>query len=183
MRFSKLATLCGFLHALLVLLHLVALAAFFTTLNRHPPTVSPTGHVGVEIASQIFATVGSSRFIPHSRVAHDLSPLQLYCAILVLVTQQLALRRNLQVRQTLSAIHDKSAAWSGLGASVLALVRQRTLNTDVWGVLQVVLYLVAIFALHVTIPSTLLVSPAQVVVNQRHPTQLAYQLISHNVDA
>ena len=108
-----------------------------------------------------------------------MSCLQLYCAILVVVTQNLALRRNLQVRQTLSAIHDKSAAWLGIGSSLLALLRQRKLNTDVLGVLQITIYLVLLFTLHITIPSMFLVSATQSTNGLMYTTQLAHQRVGN----
>ncbi|KIJ18128.1 hypothetical protein PAXINDRAFT_154045 [Paxillus involutus ATCC 200175] len=73
-----------------------------------------------------------------------------YQGALIVITQQLALRSNLLRRQTLTALHDKSVAWGGLGASILSLWRQVSVPAAVHGTLCVVLYLVSISILHVS---------------------------------
>ncbi|KAJ7469569.1 hypothetical protein FB451DRAFT_1400408 [Mycena latifolia] len=45
----------------------------------------------------------------------------IYSALLVYVTQTLSTRRSLRMDQTLMAIHDSAAAWSGIGAAVVYL--------------------------------------------------------------
>jgi hypothetical protein len=49
---------------------------------------------------------------------------QIYTTGMLVTTQQLALRRNLVQQQTLTATHDKSAAWNGLGSALLSIWRQ-----------------------------------------------------------
>ena len=175
---------CLSLHVLLVILHVILVAIYYSTLLKNPPAVSSFGHTAIVVASQVFSTV--RLFSYPTKFAEQTVPTsnpysKLYCAILVLVTQHLALRRNLHIRQTLSAIHDKSAAWLGLGASFLALARQRTLNTDVLGVLQIVLYLLLVFVVHITIPSTLLVAPGHSNIEGTYSTQLAHQyMLNYN---
>ena len=70
----------------------------------------------------------------------------------MLLTQRLALRRAFHVRQTLSALHDKSTAWLGFGSSVLTLAAQTKVRTAPLGVLAIVVYLGGIFVFHITTP-------------------------------
>lgn len=48
--------------------------------------------------------------------------LQIYTAILVFVTQKLAMRRNLRAYQTLTATHDNISSWMGLGSALATLI-------------------------------------------------------------
>ncbi|KAH7917960.1 hypothetical protein BV22DRAFT_922494 [Leucogyrophana mollusca] len=73
-----------------------------------------------------------------------------YSAGLVLSTQRLALRRNLVSYQTLTATHDLSAGWAGLGSALLSLWRQTSVRASLFGTLCVALYLGGIAVLHVT---------------------------------
>lgn len=84
--------------------------------------------------------------------------LKLYLALLVLVTQRLALVRDLRTQQTLTAIHDKTSAWLGLGSSLATLVDQVKVPATVSGVLFIVLYLAGIAVLHVVIPAAISVN-------------------------
>jgi hypothetical protein len=72
---------------------------------------------------------------------------------MVMFTQRLALQRDLAQRQTLTAIHDKSSAWLGIGSAVVGVVQQMKLQTAVWGVILIALYFLGVFTLHVSIPS------------------------------
>jgi hypothetical protein len=67
--------------------------------------------------------------------------------------QQLSLRRNLDIRQTVTAFHDKHAAWAGSGAALTTLYRQRHLRTAFSGLFLVALYVFGASALHITTPS------------------------------
>jgi hypothetical protein len=67
--------------------------------------------------------------------------------------QQLALRRAFHKRQTLTAVHDRHAAWSGLGSALTTLYSQRKRTTSVWGILFVTAYLLGTTVLHITTPS------------------------------
>ncbi|KAJ7186538.1 hypothetical protein C8R46DRAFT_1206535 [Mycena filopes] len=49
-----------------------------------------------------------------------------YSALLVFVTQTLFMRRSLQITKPLTAIHDTSAVWTGIGSAVLHLWLQMT---------------------------------------------------------
>ncbi|KAJ7697718.1 hypothetical protein B0H17DRAFT_1130312 [Mycena rosella] len=77
----------------------------------------------------------------------------IYCAILVYVTQTLAIRRNLEMNRTLTATHDTAAAWAGIGSATIRVWRQKTIPASVFGVFTVFLYLGNITTLHITTPS------------------------------
>ncbi|KAF7795220.1 hypothetical protein EIP86_006370 [Pleurotus ostreatoroseus] len=70
-------------------------------------------------------------------------------------------------RQTLSAIHDKSSAWLGLGSSAFALLRQKAIKTDLVGVIATALYLLCISVVHTAFPGIFTVESAE------SPAQLA----------
>lgn len=77
-----------------------------------------------------------------------------WATILVLVTQRLALQRELHVQQKYTSIHDKSTSWLGLGSSLLTLVKQDgTTSSTFWGVMLIVAYLSCIFVIHITTPN------------------------------
>lgn len=97
-----------------------------------------------------------------------------------MTTQQLSLQRDLQTRQTLTAIHDKSSAWLGLASSLSSLWQQWKIPTAVWGVIDITLYLGGIFALHVTIPSLFHVVPYNTIVKVHATTQLARSVVFEN---
>ncbi|KAJ6514660.1 hypothetical protein DFH09DRAFT_1431637 [Mycena vulgaris] len=81
---------------------------------------------------------------------------KVYLALLVFMTQTLSMRGDLQIYQTLSATHDNTAAWAGLGSAVLYLWRQRVVSASIRGVLLVAFYLTNIALLHVTMPNIFL---------------------------
>ncbi|KAJ7025685.1 hypothetical protein C8F04DRAFT_1400476 [Mycena alexandri] len=76
-----------------------------------------------------------------------------YCAVLVLLTQILSMRRSLQKDQTLTATHDNSVAWTGIGSASLLLWDRRTVAASIRGVMSPALYLGGILVLHITIPA------------------------------
>ncbi|GJE91559.1 hypothetical protein PsYK624_077090 [Phanerochaete sordida] len=80
-------------------------------------------------------------------------------AVLVLYTQALAFRSDLYVRQTLTALHDKSSAWLGLGAACGSLWDQLKLRAAMVGVVYITAYLFGVWLLHITIPTSLNVVP------------------------
>ncbi|GJE84279.1 hypothetical protein PsYK624_003550 [Phanerochaete sordida] len=93
--------------------------------------------------------------------------------VLVALTQSLAFRRDLHVRQTLTALHDKGAAWLGFGAALLALWGQLKLRAAVGGVVYITAYLFGVWLLHITIPVVLDVVPYNATVPTVHRTTLA----------
>ena len=82
---------------------------------------------------------------------------------LLLITQQLAYRKFLYIKQTLTGLHDKSAAWDGLGASFQALWdyrgvfigRQRSELRAFRGVSLILLYLGGQWVLNLVAPNLL----------------------------
>ncbi|KAJ7861048.1 hypothetical protein B0H13DRAFT_2355281 [Mycena leptocephala] len=79
----------------------------------------------------------------------------LFCAVLVYLTQTLATQHNLETNRTLTAIHDTSVAWTGIGSAALSLWSQKTVPASVIGVLTVFLYLGNITALNISTPALL----------------------------
>lgn len=71
------------------------------------------------------------------------------------VTQKLALSYNFHKARTLTAMHDITSAWAGIGSALATLYSQRSLAGSVVGTLSVVGYLGGISILHVTTPSLL----------------------------
>lgn len=57
--------------------------------------------------------------------------------------------------QTLTATHDITAAWAGLGSAMVHTWRQKAVPASVIGVLSAFLYLGNILVLHITIPALL----------------------------
>ncbi|KAH7922483.1 hypothetical protein BV22DRAFT_1037445 [Leucogyrophana mollusca] len=131
---NLLSRTCHALHLTVILIH-ACLLVLWARRTEHRVTV-PIGvksnlvSVGLTITQQTFST--------------------LYLAGMVAVAQQLALNRNLLRCQTLTATHDQSGAWTGLGAALLSLFRQLRVPAAVWGVLSVTLYLICVAILHVS---------------------------------
>lgn len=77
---------------------------------------------------------------------------QIYYSLLVVVAQKMATRRALQSNMTLTATHDNSEAWVGIGSAIATLWRQKAVSSSLMTILQVTAYLGCIMALHVTTP-------------------------------
>ncbi|KAF8158672.1 hypothetical protein K438DRAFT_2026078 [Mycena galopus ATCC 62051] len=127
------------LHFTLVALH-VALIVVWATGPEHRTLVSAERHRIVSLLVSASSTMVTT----------------VYLALLVFMTQTLSMRGDLQIYQTLSATHDNTAAWAGLGSAVLYLWRQRVVSSSIRGVLLVAFYLTNIAFLHVTMPNILL---------------------------
>lgn len=69
-----------------------------------------------------------------------------------MLTQQQALHRDFHGRAILSALHDKTTAWLGLGSSFSAIYRQFRLKTAAGPIALIFLYHAGIFSIHVTTP-------------------------------
>ena len=67
--------------------------------------------------------------------------------------QQLTTRGILLKYQTLTATHDESAAWAGLGSALLVLWSQTRIAASVIGSLSAAIYLMGISVLHISTPS------------------------------
>ncbi|KAI0935251.1 hypothetical protein AcV7_003741 [Taiwanofungus camphoratus] len=68
-------------------------------------------------------------------------------------TQRLALKRVLLKRQTFTAAHDVSSAWTGLGAALVSLWRQTSISASLFGTSLVAMHLAGITVLHIATPS------------------------------
>ncbi len=171
--------LCYLMHIFLVIIcaALVVVAAYHWEhgFNRPFSTTGQTIMITVStIVAQTFSIVSTFQSLPCRKWAQsDCFDLQLYLAGLVLVTQRLALVRNLRKRQTLTAVHDKASAWLGLGSSISALLDQAEVRAAMPGVVLVMLYLAGIAALHVTVPASIEVNTYNAVEVVRRVTQLA----------
>ncbi|KAG1810419.1 uncharacterized protein HD556DRAFT_1302722 [Suillus plorans] len=79
----------------------------------------------------------------------------IYTAVLLFLTQRLAISRTLVRRVKLTAVHDISGAWAGLGSALTSVWRQTDICAARWTTSAVAIYLASITVLHVT-SSTLL---------------------------
>lgn len=105
---------------------------------------------------------------------------QAYTAALVATTQQLALRRNLLLQQTVTATHDKAHAWSGLGSALISLKNQFHIAASVWGTIAVAVYLSCITLLHVTTPAIFTLEVFNLYGGTRVATTLGLPIIQLN---
>ncbi|KAJ7635723.1 hypothetical protein DFH06DRAFT_1479038 [Mycena polygramma] len=76
-----------------------------------------------------------------------------YSAMLLFATQSLSMQRSLQTLQTLTATHDTTAAWAGIGSAALHIWRQWAVPASPVGVLVVFLYLGGVIILHISTPA------------------------------
>ncbi|KAI5897704.1 uncharacterized protein SCHCODRAFT_02662674 [Schizophyllum commune H4-8] len=76
-----------------------------------------------------------------------------YGALLIWLTQGLALRRLLTSQQTLTAMHDEYNSWIGLGSALMSLYCQTRLRSALFPVICITSYLVEAAILHITIPA------------------------------
>lgn len=149
------------LHILLVAIHLVLVAVVAAGHLEHRVTV-PLGPranavtVVITVVSQVFNQVSQTSRAYFSYHCHStrLGTSQVYLVALVLLAQQLSLRKTLHRLQTLTEVHDKHTAWSGFGAAIVTVLNQRKLPTSVWGVFAIAGYLLSILVLHITVPAT-----------------------------
>ncbi|KAJ7662606.1 hypothetical protein DFH06DRAFT_1190436 [Mycena polygramma] len=77
----------------------------------------------------------------------------IYLGLIVFVTQTISVRRLLQADQTLTAIHDSTAAWAGIGSAVFHLWHQTRVRGSLMGVLSIFLSLGSVLILHVSTPA------------------------------
>ncbi len=155
--------LCFMLHAVLVCAHVLILLVWITRIEHK--VVFPIGKrsnmlsTALVQVSQIISTVGSSSY-PGNRVRENSHHvLQVYIAGLILVSQQLATRRNIHARQTLTATHDNMSAWSGLGAALISVWHQTAIAASVTGSVLVAGYFICVTILHITAPAIFSIQP------------------------
>lgn len=75
---------------------------------------------------------------------------QLYTAGLVFVTQQLAMSAIIAQWHYVTAVHDVSQAWTGIGAAVHTLWQQTKTTSSFWTLLGIAIYLACVSVLHIT---------------------------------
>ncbi|KAH8798737.1 hypothetical protein DL96DRAFT_1688013 [Flagelloscypha sp. PMI_526] len=91
-----------------------------------------------------------------------------YLALILYLTQKLALRRTLSQLRTLTSSHDRYAAWLGLGTAFQSLLSQWTVNSGIGAILLIVVYLAGCAVVKITTPSLFDFVP----VNQTFPTTM-----------
>ncbi|KAG6377267.1 hypothetical protein JVT61DRAFT_1331 [Boletus reticuloceps] len=122
---------CYGLHIVLVALHVVLLVL----LVHHPE------HSVVIPFETNILTTGLSALLQ--------AIYTLYSAILVVMTQRLALFRIVGNRRKLTTVHDVSGAWTGIGAAIYVLWQQRQVASSILEIIAVVTYLTSMLILHV----------------------------------
>ncbi|KAF8440848.1 hypothetical protein L210DRAFT_2117352 [Boletus edulis BED1] len=122
---------CYGLHIVLVALHIVLLVL----LVHHPE------HSVVIPFETNILTTGLSALLQ--------AIYTLYSAILVIMTQRLALFRIVGNRRKLTTVHGVSGAWTGIGAAIYVLWQQRQVASSILEIIAVVTYLTSMLILHV----------------------------------
>lgn len=101
-----------------------------------------------------------------------LNTFQVYLVPLLFVVQKLALKRDLNQKQSLTAMHDKSAAWLSLGVTGATMWKYRSLfhigqpDKEIWrrdikafgGVVCILLYLGGVLGLGLIAPDLVTLS-------------------------
>ncbi|KAG1898895.1 uncharacterized protein F5891DRAFT_1236073 [Suillus fuscotomentosus] len=128
------------MHGMLVMIHIVLLFFYVRHWEHHvtfafTPTNNDFWPVVLSASLQAFYTI--------------------YTAVLLFLTQRLAISRTLVRRVKLTAVHDISGAWAGLGSALTSVWRQTDIPASWWTTSAVAAYLASITVLHVT-SSTLL---------------------------
>ncbi|KAG1898901.1 uncharacterized protein F5891DRAFT_1279268 [Suillus fuscotomentosus] len=76
----------------------------------------------------------------------------IYTAVLLFLTQRLAISRTLVRRVKLTAVHDISGAWAGLGSALTSVWRQTDIPASRWTTSAVAIYLASITGMNNTSP-------------------------------
>ncbi|KAJ7600235.1 hypothetical protein C8J56DRAFT_879960 [Mycena floridula] len=132
-------TLLYGLHVLLILMHIMLLIVNHYGIARSVKVklgrATTILSISLSIGSQTFAIV--------------------YLTILLYITQRLALRQILYSTETITGIHDRQTAWSGLGSAINSCWNQMSISASVWGVGIITVYLALMAGLKITTPSLL----------------------------
>ncbi|KAG2137893.1 uncharacterized protein EDB93DRAFT_1253547 [Suillus bovinus] len=131
---------CYVLHGMLVMIHIV-LFFFYVNHWEHHVTFS--------------FTQTNNDFWPVVLSASLQAFYTIYTAVLLFLTQRLAISTTLVRHVKLTAVHDVSGAWTGLGSALSSVWRQTDIPASWWTTSAVAAYLASITVLHVT-SSTLL---------------------------
>ncbi|KAL1748898.1 hypothetical protein HDZ31DRAFT_79273 [Schizophyllum fasciatum] len=127
------------LHGFLVGLHIALLA--ICVLHIEEGVVIPLSNGAFDDLTSTAITVSGTVFAT------------IYGALLIWLTQRLALRRLLTSKQTLTAMHDEYNSWIGLGSALMTLYGQSRIPSAVASIACIASYLVNAAILHVTIPA------------------------------
>ncbi|KAG1853175.1 hypothetical protein DFJ58DRAFT_745965 [Suillus subalutaceus] len=156
---SPSAGTCYMLYAILVVIHVV-LVIFYIFHLEHRVTLPFTSMntdfwpVVLSASLQAFYTI--------------------YTAVLLFLTQQLAMSRTLVRRQKLTAIHDISGAWTGLGSALSSVWQQIDIPASWWITSAVTVYFASISVLHVTSSTLLQLQTFNTSISTSVPTTLAW---------
>ncbi|KAG8217910.1 hypothetical protein J3R82DRAFT_6076 [Butyriboletus roseoflavus] len=155
--------LCYGLHAFLVAVHIVLVGMLFT----HPEHSFSTSinDTGASIALRVFL---------HAFYL-------IYTAVLVLLTQQLALSAVMVQWQKLTAVHDISGAWNGIGAAINALWQQTKITSSPSALVLVFIYLSCISSLHIISSSVIQFEAFNNTVTSVVPSSLAWTSSTANL--
>ncbi|KAG2145422.1 uncharacterized protein EDB93DRAFT_1104674 [Suillus bovinus] len=126
---------CYIMHGMLVMIHIVLVFFYVYESLEHHVTLCSTKYndfwsVVLSASLQAFYTI--------------------YTAVLLFLTQRLAISRTLVRRVKLTAVHDISGAWAGLGSALSSVWRQTDIPASWWTTSAVAVYLASISVLHVT---------------------------------
>ena len=106
---------------------------------------------------------------------------KIYTAVLVLMTQHLAIAAAMSKRQTLTAVHDISGAWNGIGAAIGVVWQQTKVISAPSAVLSTLIYLGAVSALHIVSSSVIQFESFNHTVSTAVPSTLAWPPPSVNL--
>ncbi|KAG0699602.1 hypothetical protein DFH29DRAFT_833523, partial [Suillus ampliporus] len=165
------ARTCYVLHGVLVTIHIVLVILYISHWEHRvilpfTPTNNDFWPVVLSASLQAFYTI--------------------YTAILLFLTQRLAMSRILVRRLKLTAIHDISGAWAGLGAALSSVWRQIDIPASWWTISAVATYLASISVLHVTSSTLLQLQAFNTSAATSIPTTLGWlddQLLSASTDS
>jgi hypothetical protein len=144
-------TWCLLMHVGLVLVHIALLIVAIGGWAGHISIALGKGSDRVQtaltIGGSVFGTVSTSVLPRHRRLSDCVKA---YTSLLVMYTQRVALRRDLLQPQSLTSLHDRTAAWLGVGSALNIVRKQRRAFSRT---LVTAVYLLCIFGLHNTIPA------------------------------
>ncbi|KAI5897741.1 uncharacterized protein SCHCODRAFT_02528332 [Schizophyllum commune H4-8] len=127
------------MHAFLVLMHVTLLVICILHLEEN---------VVVQLSDDAFGDLTSTAITVSATMFATV-----YGALLIWMTQRLALRRLLTSQQTLTAMHDEYNSWIGLGSALMTLYGQSRIRSTIGSISLITSYLVNAAILHVTIPA------------------------------
>ncbi|OAX34705.1 hypothetical protein K503DRAFT_425012 [Rhizopogon vinicolor AM-OR11-026] len=151
---------CYTLHGMLVVIHIL-LAISYISHWEHRVTLAFTAtnddfwSVVLSASLQAFYTI--------------------YTAVLLFLTQRLAISRTLVRRLKLTSIHDISGAWSGLGSALSSVWQQFDIPASWWTTSTVAAYLACLSVLHVTSSTLLQFQTFNSTISTSVPTALGWR--------